>query len=145
MVREPGCGSPVMCRMSPSPSVSTSSPGGICLSDCGAAQIAGVVPDRPQRRVLLAQPPQRKGLQPHLPPGAQFIQCRHRIQHPDLVAHVGIFIVVGKMRVQLIACQAQVRIRIRSRLPSVLHGDVFGIQHLAGWCLLASDIVQLYP
>ena len=57
-----------------------------------------MVPDRPQRRILLAQPPQGKGLQPHLPRRAQLIQRGHRIQHPDLVAHVVVFVVVGKMR-----------------------------------------------
>ena len=95
---------------------------------CG--HIAGMVPDRPQRRILLAQTPQGKGLQPHLPRGAQLIQRGHRIQHPHLVAHVGVFVVVGKMRIQLIAGQAHVRIRIGRRLPSVLHRDVVGVQHL---------------
>ena len=136
MVREPGCGSPVMRRMSPSPSETTSLPGGICLSDCGAARNAGMVPDRPQRRILLAQNPQRKGLQPHLPRGAQFVQRGHRIQHPHLVAHVGIFIIVGKMRVQLIACQAQSALASDAAChPSCTEMSSVS-STFAGWCLL---------
>ena len=55
MVREPECGSPVMRRMSPSPSVDDIVAGGHLLERLRRRKVAGMIPDRPQRRILLAQ------------------------------------------------------------------------------------------
>ena len=73
-VRLPGWGRPVMRRMSPSPSVSTSWPGCTVPSACSDAGIAGMVPDIPQRTVFFAETPQSEGLQAELAGGAQLIE-----------------------------------------------------------------------
>ena len=90
------------------------------------------IPYLPQRRILFAQPPQRKGPQPQLPSGTQLVQRRYAIQKPHLVPQMFVLIVVGKVRIQLVAFQMHIRARIGRLLPGVLDRKIGDVHYLAG-------------
>ena len=72
-----------------------------------AARVIGmrIVPDRPDRRILRAQPPERGALHAHAFGGAEFVVRRHSIEHPDVmndIVLVRIFEVgVERVRIKL--------------------------------------------
>ena len=88
---------------------------------------ARVVPNLPQRGILLAQPPHCERAQAHLPPGAQLVQRRHSIQKPHLVPQMRVLIVIREVRIQLVAFQMHIRPGVFRTLPRILHRQVVDI------------------
>ena len=48
----------------------------------------------------------------------------------DLVPLVRVLVGIGEVGIELVALKMNVRIRVRSHLPGLLHGQVAGIEHL---------------
>ena len=128
-VRLPGCGRPVMRRMSPSPSsvhIVTGLNGAQSLQGRG---IAGVVPDVPQRGVFFAKTPKGESLQTELARSAQLIEDGDGVKKPDHMALIIVLVDVLEVRIERVVVEIEIGVGVRGALPCISDVQIIGIEN----------------
>ena len=98
-------------------------PGRDVLKFFGSAGIPRHIPNPPQGMVLRSEAPQSKGINANGLRGSHLIQCRGRVQEPDIMAVV-LIVAVAVVRVESIGVELDVFFRITGAEPRFLDGTV---------------------
>ena len=93
---------------------------------------SGAVPDLPEGVVFRAETPEGEGLDAEGAGGAHLVEDGDGIEEPDLVADVGVVVVVGEVGVERVGSSLDVGAGVGGGLPGVLRGDGWALRTLIG-------------